>query len=247
MQRRRVVQAVVACVTLAAAGPIGAHAEPRAVVELFTSQGCSSCPPADKILGELAHDPSVVAVSVPVDYWDYLGWKDTLASPKNTQRQRAYAKSRGDRDIYTPQVVVNGTIHVVGNDRAAIDRAIAQSDAKGLPMSLPVTLAVKGGKLKVEVGAEKSGAVTGEVWLCGLTAEVPVNIGRGENTGRSITYHNVARRWIKLGEFKGRAQSWNVALSEINGGDINTAAVFVQTGTPDKPGAMLGGAMMSLR
>src|SRR5215831_15615847 len=87
------------------------QAEPRAVIELFTSQGCSSCPPADQLLGELTGDPSLVAVSVPVDYWDYLGWKDTLADPHNTARQKAYAHARGDGQVYTPQVVVNGAMH----------------------------------------------------------------------------------------------------------------------------------------
>ena len=78
-----------------------AHADPRAVVELFTSQGCSSCPPADKIIGELARDPNVIALSMPIDYWDYLGWKDTLALPGHARRQRAYAGTRGDRAVYT--------------------------------------------------------------------------------------------------------------------------------------------------
>ncbi|MET0721546.1 MAG: DUF1223 domain-containing protein, partial [Tardiphaga sp.] len=86
-----------------------AHAQPRAVVELFTSQGCSSCPPADKIIGELAKDPSVIALSMPIDYWDYLGWKDTLADKPFSARQKAYSQVRGDRNLYTPQVIVNGS------------------------------------------------------------------------------------------------------------------------------------------
>src|SRR6266568_4475586 len=85
-----------------------ARAEPRAVIELFTSQGCSSCPAADRLLGELAHDPSLVVMSLPIDYWDYIGWKDTLAKPRHTARQRFYAKTRGDGDVFTPQVVING-------------------------------------------------------------------------------------------------------------------------------------------
>ena len=105
-----------------------AAGEPRALIELFTSQGCSSCPPADKLLGELAADPSLVALSDPIDYWDYLGWKDTLASPAHSARQRAYAHVRGDREVYTPQIVVNGATHVLGSDRAAIERAISQTD-----------------------------------------------------------------------------------------------------------------------
>ena len=100
-----------------------AGAEPRAVIELFTSQGCSSCPAADKLIGEMSKDPNVIALSLAVDYWDYLGWKDTNAISGHSNRQRAYAKVRGDREVYTPQVVVNGAIHVLGSDKAAIDQA----------------------------------------------------------------------------------------------------------------------------
>src|SRR5262245_55042701 len=99
----------------------------KASIELFTSQGCSSCPPADKLMGELGRDPALVTLSLAIDYWDYLGWKDTLALKGNTNRQRGYANVRGDREVYTPQVVVNGIMHVTGSDRAAIDRAIEQT------------------------------------------------------------------------------------------------------------------------
>src|ERR1700704_5314493 len=113
---------VVVCSSVAPHSSV--QAEPRAVIELFTSQGCSSCPAADKLLGELANDPSLVSISVPIDYWDYLGWKDTLADPRNTARQRAYAHVRGDGKVYTPQVVVNGSGHALGSDKSAIEQAI---------------------------------------------------------------------------------------------------------------------------
>src|SRR5215217_6197975 len=119
-----------------------ASAEPRAVIELFTSQGCSSCPPADKLAGELAQDPSLIVMSLAVDYWDYLGWKDTLALPGHTNRQRAYSKSRGDREVYTPQVVVNGAMHVLGSDKHAIDNAIAQTRKHEGTLSLSVSLSI---------------------------------------------------------------------------------------------------------
>ena len=130
-------------------------AEPKALLELFTSQGCSSCPPADKLLGEFADDPSLVALSVPIDYWDYLGWKDTLASPAHSARQRAYARVRGDRQVYTPQIVVNGAMHVLGSDRAAIEHTIAQTDQKPAVMSLPVLLSVGGSNLNVTSSQER--------------------------------------------------------------------------------------------
>ena len=116
-----------------------AKADPRAVVELFTSQGCSSCPPADKILGELAKDPSIVALSMPIDYWDYLGWKDTLADSRFSARQKAYSHVRGDRDVYTPQVIVNGETHVIGSDRAGIENAIHATRKSGDVMSVPIS------------------------------------------------------------------------------------------------------------
>src|SRR5438270_13293400 len=100
------------------AGVHSARAEPvRGVVELFTSQGCSSCPPADRYLAELAKDPSLVVLSWPVDYWDYIGWKDTFGSPGFTARQKAYAAVRRDDQVYTPQAVIDGVTHAVGNDR----------------------------------------------------------------------------------------------------------------------------------
>src|SRR5919106_4370201 len=126
-------------------------AETRGVVELFTSQGCSSCPAADHLLGELAKDPSLVAMSVPIDYWDYLGWKDTLATPGHTARQRAYAQVRGDRAVYTPQVVVNGAMHVQGSAKAAIERAIAQTRQQ--VGTAQVTLSAAGDKVNVTVAA----------------------------------------------------------------------------------------------
>ena len=167
MLRRGLVSApLVAGLMIASFAPAQAS-EPRALLELFTSQGCSSCPPADKLLGDLTSDPSIVAISVPIDYWDYLGWKDTLAIPGHSSRQRAYSRVRGDRQVYTPQVVVNGTTHVLGSDRAAIERAIAQTDRNAAIMSTPVLMSVSGSDLNVKVGAAKE-HLSGEVWLCPL-------------------------------------------------------------------------------
>src|SRR5256885_7311351 len=117
-----------------------AHADPRAVVELFTSQGCSACPPADKIIGELAKDPNVIALSLPIDYWDYLGWKDTLADSRFSARRKAYSTARGDRDVYTPQVVVNGSRHVIGSGRTPLQGAISDTQKTDGVMSGPVTI-----------------------------------------------------------------------------------------------------------
>jgi hypothetical protein len=225
--------------------------EPRAVIELFTSQGCSSCPPADKLLGELAHDSTLVTMSLPVDYWDYLGWKDTLALHGHSTRQHAYAEARGDLAVYTPQVVVNGIVHVLGSDKAAIEKAIAQTDRTAAPLKLPVTVTVADGKVTVNVPAAKDGHDSGEVWLCPITGKIPVKIGRGENHGRTLTYTNVVRRWVKLGDWSGKAERFGVPLSSLASSaylleDIDHIVILVQSGSAAKPGLMLGAATAAL-
>src|SRR5690242_11607771 len=161
-------------------------AEPRAVIELFTSQGCSSCPPADKLIAEYSRDPSIIALSLAVDYWDYLGWKDTLALHGHSNRQRAYAKARGDREVYTPQVVVDGAVHALGSDKAAIEKAMRQIREQSSPLLLPVTIERAGDKLTVHVAASKDEKGQAEVWLCPITKSIPVAIGRGENSGQTL-------------------------------------------------------------
>jgi hypothetical protein len=225
-----------------------ATAEPRAVVELFTSQGCSSCPEADKLIGELAKDASVIAVSLPIDYWDYLGWKDTLADPKFTARQKAYSKARGDRQVYTPQVVVNGKVHALGNDRASIERAINDSSKAGSVMSVPVKVSVTKGQLTVSVPEALVGEhSSGEVWICSVAKEVPVAIGRGENRGKEIIYHNVVRNWLKVGDWSGKATTWTVPIENLNSQGVDGAVAFIQEGNREKPGAMLGATYATIR
>jgi hypothetical protein len=233
-------------IVVCTASQSSAQTEPRAVIELFTSQGCSSCPPADKLLGELAADPSLVTISVPIDYWDYLGWKDTLADHRNTARQKGYAHARGDGQVYTPQVVVNGSLHVLGSDKAAIERAIALSRKNGAMTSPPVTLAMADGRINVSIADTAGGHPGAEVWLCGLAKAVTIAIGRGENKGRTITYHNVVRRWLKLGDWVGKANSWSVPIQSIKGDGIDEAAILVQSGTAEKPKAILGATLAAI-
>jgi len=226
--------------------------EPRAVVELFTSQGCSSCPPADRLMGELAKDPSLVTMSLAVDYWDYLGWKDTLALQGHSIRERAYANARGDREVYTPQAVINGIAPVLGSDKTAIENAIAQTRRDAAPLLLPVTMAVKDGAVSVDVPAATDSHSSGEVWLCPITDKAQIAITRGENSGHTLTYYNVVRRWVKLGDWNGQAQTFTLPLSQIpNAGfslhDIDHLAVIVQSGVAAKPGMMLGAATAALR
>ncbi len=226
-----------------------AKADPRAVVELFTSQGCSSCPPADKILGELARDPSIIALSLPIDYWDYLGWKDTLADSRFTARQKAYSQMRGDRDVYTPQVIVNGEIHVIGSDLAGIKNAMRDTEKSGDVMSVPMSMTVSGQQLNVSVAArpENQAPRHGEVWICAVSRAVPIKIGRGENRGREIVYHNVVRNWLKVGDWSGAAGNWSVPMENIARDGVDAAIVYLQDGTRDRPGPMLGAAYTPLQ
>jgi len=252
MNYRHIVFAAAALCAASMMPPPASAGEPRAVIELFTSQGCSSCPPADKLMGELSRDPSLVTMSLPVDYWDYLGWKDTLAQHGHSNRERAYADARGDREVYTPQVVVNGIVHVLGSDKAAIEQAIAQTRNSAAPLTLPVTLAVADGKVSVNVPAASDTHDSAEVWLCPITGKAQVAIGRGENRGHTLAYYNVVRRWVKLGDWNGKAQTFSMPVADLAGADfslqdIDRVTVVVQSGVAAKPGLMLGAATASLR
>jgi len=225
-----------------------AHADPRAVVELFTSQGCSSCPPADKIIGELAKDPSIIAMSMPIDYWDYLGWKDTLADSRFSARQKAYSRVRGDRDVYTPQAVINGSMHVIGSDRASIENAIGATRKENGVMSVPVTMTQSGKQLTVSVAAANKAPLAqhAEVWLCSISKAIPISIGRGENRGKELTYYNVVRNLMKVGDWNGNSGSWTVPLDNVEHEGVDAAVAIVQDGSRDRPGPMLGAAYTQL-
>lgn len=216
-----------------------AQAQTRGVIELFTSQGCSSCPPADKLLAELAHDPSLVALSWHIDYWDYLGWKDTFSQPTFTARQKAYSAARGDRDIYTPQLIVNGLQQMVGSDRAKIDAAI--SSTRGSELTVPITFDSTGPSVRVSIGAAPAGGPrTGMVYLLPVFRSREVTIRRGENASHAITYTNVVRSVSELASWAGEAISVDVPSAKM--GDSDGYFVLLQTGPPAKPGVILGAA-----
>jgi hypothetical protein len=232
---------------LPATGVVAHAGQAKASVELFTSQGCSSCPPADKLLGDLARDPSLVTMTLSIDYWDYLGWKDTLALPGHGKRQHAYARTRGDREVYTPQIVINGIAHVAGGDRASIDRTIEETRREPSAMQLPLKLTITGDQLTVEMPAAKDGQASAEVWLLPIINKVSVAIERGENRGHTVTYSNVVRRWVKLGPWNGKAETYNVSIKDFQNGEIDSVAVIVQSGNNTAPGLMLGAASAPLR
>ena len=185
---------------LLAALPVQAAAP--VVIELFTSEGCSSCPPADALLAELAAQPGLLALSFHIDYWDGLGWKDPFSSAAATARQRRYAEELGVGTIYTPQIVVDGRWQAVGSDRAEVAQAIAA--ARRAPAALPVTLAIDRGEARVTVGPSGNGAI-GAVLLVGFDRSGTDNVLRGENAGRTLTHADVVRGIAQIGRFDGRA------------------------------------------
>ncbi|WP_448950219.1 DUF1223 domain-containing protein [Labrys neptuniae] len=230
---------VAAVALLVMSGP--AMAQPRAVIELFTSQGCSSCPPADKMMGEFARDPNVIALSLPVDYWDYVGWKDTLADNTFSKRQRAYSEARGDRAVYTPQIVVDGIQHAVGSNGEEIRRAIEAAGSHPNVLSVPVAISGKDGNYSVSLG--KSG-YRGEVLVVPIESSAEVKIERGENTGKTVTYTNVVRCIRKIAEYDGAAATLALTPEMTSAAGSDGFAVLVQTSASGKPGAILGAAMV---
>lgn len=176
-------------------------AEP-VVVELFTSEGCSSCPPADALLAELAAQPGVLALSFHIDYWDALGWKDPFSSAAATARQRRYAEELGVGTVYTPQIVVDGRWQAVGSDRGEVARALAA--ARRAPAALPVALAIDRGEVRVRVGPSGDGTM-GAVLLIGFDRSRTDKVLRGENAGRILTHADVVRGIAQIGRFDGTA------------------------------------------
>jgi hypothetical protein len=228
-------------------GGVSATERPRAVLELFTSQGCSSCPPADRYVADIADRPDVIALTFAVDYWDYLGWRDTLANPLHAKRQKAYAYARGDRQIYTPQMIVNGVGHAIGSDRAAVERVVTQTHGQPGVLSIPVTVTTAGDAITISL-PPSSGPLVGPdnpatVTVLGVSSRQPVEIARGENRGQTVVYRNVVRSHTSLGEWTGGAQTFTVSRSEQLAAGCERAVVIVQAGSYRRPGAMLGAAM----
>ncbi len=167
--------------------------------------------------------PNVTVVSLNVDYWDYLGWRDTLAKPEYTKRQMDYAHSRGDMAIYTPQMIINGAAHVVGSNSSTVASAIA--DARGEKGLLDLKVSVTDQDLKITIPAGEAESAT--LWLMAIAPAVDVKIERGENAGKSIIYHNVARKLVKVGAWNGSAQTISVPYSDIlSDGNKNCIAVL---------------------
>lgn len=228
--------AFTAAAALAAAST--AHAAPRAVVELFTSPFCSSCPPADELFVELARHPDLITLVMPVDSWDRPGRKDALAKPAFTDRQSGYAEARSEDTLYTPEAIINGAAPAQGSDQGEIENAIRETKGS---LSVPVKAAAIGQEIVVNVGAAK-GAVQGEAMITVLpfmaAQEIPMR--RGE----TLRYANLVRDIIPVGTWSGKAVKERLsraAFSEYDG-----IVVLLQAGTRERPGPILGATRITL-
>ncbi len=226
----------------ALAGVPSAHAEPvRGVVELFTSQSCSSCPPADKVLGEVIMRGDVLGLAFHVDYWNYLNWKDTFSSPESTKRQYAYAKSLNSRQVYTPQMIVNGKDVVAAGSPEAVFQVMDAAGTGGL--AVDVSAKIKNDTLVVNAGTGKGDA---NLVLVVFESREIVDIKRGENSGKKIEYRNAVMQVQTLGMWKGESLVVELPKKEYLAKKGYGCAVILQRVTTEgTPGEIIGAALVS--
>jgi hypothetical protein len=226
--------------TLAAFGLLAALSVPAAaengpvVVELYTSQGCSSCPPADELLRELAGRGDVIALALHVDYWDYLGWADEFASPAFTRRQKAYARATGARTVYTPQMVVQGMDHLVGV--RPMELADLIDTHEGQDSGVQIKASRTGGTVVIQLHSDAPLGRDAVVQVVRYLPEATVKIERGENRGRSLVYANIVRNWEAVGTWDG---SSDLRVS-ADAGDGPVAVIVQEEG----PGRILAAAKL---
>lgn len=242
--RRSTVAAAVLVLGMTAALAQTGTKVPRAVLELFTSQGCSSCPPADALVLELAKDPTLIALTMPVTYWDYLGWKDTLGKDSFAKRQKLYAKARGDGQVYTPQIVISGSSHAVGSEKAEIEKAVNQFAVTGFAAKL--ALKEENGNLQIKIAP--TGAASDEVsgvWVLPISHQATVPITRGENQGKTLTYANVVRGMVRVGDWNGQEATITAPLAATQAPEADGYVVVIQADRPGKHGYVMPGAILA--
>ena len=223
---QRLLLSAILCTTWAAAGAAG---NPKNVIELYTSQSCSLCPRAQTVLKTLVDRRDIIELSLNVDYWDYLGWKDTLGKAAHTQRQRAYARARGDGKIYTPQIVANGLTAAVGSDRSQIERASIESANRlaGDRVKLELRSDKTSFTIKVGPGARPDKPAT--IYIATVSPTVTVKIIGGENRGHQITFHNVVRNIVPVGMWFGEDATIRLLKRDLLQGGGERCVVLVQS------------------
>lgn len=198
----------------------------RGVVELFTAQGCVSCPPADAAFERLVRQGDVVALAYHVDYWNYLGWSDTLGTKENTERQYAYAKGLGRSNVYTPQAVINGRDHVNGADFTAINTRLDALNTKAAGLSVPVSATIRGDEVDIDIG---NGVGKAEVVVAYFHREQTVEVLKGENKGRKTSYLNSVYDVQTVGRWEGLPMRLTLPTTVMKREDRDGLAILLQT------------------
>jgi hypothetical protein len=215
--------------------PAFSAAKQPVIVELFTSQGCSSCPPADAYIQTLIGKPGVVPLTYHVDYWDYLGWRDTLGSAEYSQRQYDYAESRGDKNVYTPQTVINGREHFVGSQRSAVADGISSASPGNW---VDIVMSENRTDVMIDIAAGAAGKEA-TLWLMAYAPSVSVEIKKGENAGSTVTYKNVVRKMVPAGMWHGEAAKLVLPRSSVIPENCKGWVALLQEG---KVGPIIGAA-----
>ena len=218
---------------------IAAQKKPIAVVELFTSQGCSSCPPADAVLRDLAMRDDVIALAYHIDYWDYLGWKDAMASAENTSRQQAYAEAFGET-VYTPQMVIDGDRHVIGSERDKVEAALPPSDPEAMSIGVDITAGENSLYINIAEGMERPDGA--HVLLVYFQPQRRIGIETGQNAGQEIDYRNVVTSYQTVGIWHGDAMNIEIPKSEIEKKGGGCAVLLQQVDNQGRPGIIMGAA-----
>jgi hypothetical protein len=221
------------------------HAEDgklKGVVELFTSQGCSSCPPADAAFRKIVGQGDVIALAYHVDYWNYLGWADTLSSKENTERQYGYARMLGRSNVYTPQVVVNGRDHLAGADISAINGKVDSYSTQGKGLVVPVNAQMHGDELEIKIGAGEGKA---NVVVVYFDKEKTIDVEKGENSGQKISYINSVSDIETVGMWDGKATSLTLPATVMQKPGLEGCAILLQAATADgDPSAIIGATVV---
>ena len=224
-------------------GPLQAEdGTPKGVVELFTAQGCSSCPPADAAFRKLVNQGDVIALAYHVDYWNYLGWADTLSSKENTERQYGYAKTMGRSNVYTPQAIVNGRGHLAGADLSGINGKIDTYSSEGNGLTVPISAAMRGDELEIKIGAGQGKA---NVVMVYFDKEKTIDVEKGENSGQKISYLHSVTNVETVGMWDGKATSLTLPASVLQRPQLEGCAILLQSATADgDPAAILGATVV---
>ncbi len=237
------IAALCACAMPGVAGGVEI-VHPKGVIELFTSQGCSSCPPADAVLARLAEGGETLALAWHVDYWDYIGWKDTFARPDNSKRQRAYAASMGASGVYTPQAIINGHMDVVGSRGKDVEEALEKLEGTPGGLVVPIDATVSGKVLHVEIPANAHSAGT-TLWMVYFRNHAQVEVKRGELAGQTLDYTNVVTNVEMIGMVGDKPLVAEFPLNDMAQRGYESCALVLQKVTDHgTPGPIVGAAMV---